>query len=525
LAGILLIVTVTGGGIWAQMDDQTSGGPVTVASAELAPAPTGVTTDDGGCAGTNQSTNVSLSWTDGQSATADASGGSLVTGYTVGRSSSSAGSYVAAGSVAGNPAPTTYTDTPTVAGTPVGLVANTGKKIYPVSESALSAGAAVTIGTTSDEANAIQITPDGLSAVVAEYGSNQVQVLTWSGSAWAIAKTLAVTGPTAVAIDPVATGAGTFVAYVVSDPGSTVDGSLVPVSVNGASSSLGTSIAIGEQANPTAVVVTPNGAMVFVANFNSNTVSAVSTATSTVTNVALPGTTAEPIALATTFDSSHVYVADRANSYIDDISVATTSVSAYIVLATGALDDTVLTTSGNPNVMAMLPSGVALYVAEFGSSQVQVVDTALSGTPDTLGTSISTGSGSEPIDLASSPNGCLIYVADWPSNDIFSIATSTDTEATVFVTTCQTQDPQPFQVTPDNQYLVIPENYSCGDLEFLDTATDAVTTARGVGSVPVMIAFPPIPIWYTTTATHALWNSSPSTPTSYPAGWDPGGWQ
>ncbi len=525
LTGILLVVTIASGETWAQMDDQASGGPATVASASLTPAPTGVTANNGGCAGTNQTTNVSLSWTDGQSATADASGGSLVTGYTVDRASSSGGSYTVAGAVAGSPAPTTFTDTPTVAGTPVGLVANTAKKVYPLSENSLSTGSSVTIGTTSNEANAIQITPDGLTAVIAEYTSGQIQVLTWSGSAWAVAKTLAVTSPTAVAVDPVANGAGYFTAYVVSDPGSTVNGSLVPVTLNGGSSSLGTPIAIGDQANPTAVVVTPNGATVFVANYNSNTVSAVTTATSAVTTITLPGTTPEPIALATTFDSSHVYVADRANSYIDDISVATGSVSAYVGLATGALDDTVLTTSGNPNVMAMLPSGLTLYVAEFGASQVQVVNTALSSAPDTLGASISTGSGSQPIDLASSPNGCLVFVADWPSNKIFSIATATNTETSLFTTHCETADPQPFQVTPDNQYLVIPENYNCGDLQFLDTVTDTVTTISTVGTAPVMIAFPPEPVWYTTTATHALWNSNPSTPTSYAAGWNPGGWQ
>ncbi len=69
--------------------------------------------------------------------------------------------------------------------------------------------------------------------------------------------------------------------------------------------------------------------------------------------------------------------------------------------------------------------------------------------------------------------------------------------------TCETQDPQPMQVTPDNQYLLMPENYRCGDLQMLNLATNAVTTSNAVGAHPTMVAIPPVPIWYETTATHA----------------------
>ena len=147
-------------------------------------------------------TNASVSWTDAQSAVADASGGYLVSGYTVSRSSTSGGTYAAAGSTSGSPPATTYADAPSVANSPVALVANTAGKAYPLAESTLTAGTAVTIGTASNQVNAVQITPDGLTAVVAEYTSGQVQVLTWSGTAWSVAKTITVAHPTAVAVDP-----------------------------------------------------------------------------------------------------------------------------------------------------------------------------------------------------------------------------------------------------------------------------------------------------------------------------------
>jgi DNA-binding beta-propeller fold protein YncE len=525
LCATLLATGIATGGTWALMSNSASGGPEQFTTATLNPAPTVPTVSNSGCAGGNQKTNVGVSWTDTQSTTSDASGGSLVTGYSITRASTSGGTYAAAGSVTGSPSPTTFTDTPTVASTPVAIVANTAKQAYPLSESTLSAGTAITIGTVSNEVNAVQTTPDGLTAIVAEYTTGQIQILSWSGTAWSVVKTITIATPTAVAIDPVPNSSGYYVAYVVSDPGTTSNGSVYPVTLNGASSTLGTAIAVQHQANPTAIVVTPNGSTVYVANYNSSTASAITIATGVVTNIALPGTTAHPVALATTFDSSHVYVADRANGYIDDITTATNTVGTHVTLATGALNDTVVTTSGNPNLLAILPNGQSLYVAEFGTAEVQVVNTALAATPDTIAATVSTGSGSQPIDLAASPNGCLVYGADRASNKIFSIVTSTNVEASVFTTACQAQDPQPMQLTPDNQYLEIPENSSCGDIQVLNTGTNAVTTVTGVGTAPTMLAIPPVPLWYEATATHALWNSPPSTPVLFSCGWNPGGWQ
>jgi len=372
----------------------------------------------------------------------------------------------------------------------------------------------------------MQVSPDGLTAVVAEFGSNQVHVLNWVGSTWSISKTIVVTGPTAVAIDPVPNSAGLYVAYVVSDPGTTVNGSAFPITLNGASTTVGTAIAVQHQASPTAIVVSPNGAFVYVANYNSGTVSVITTSTSTVSTIVLPGAAApRPIALAVTFDSSHVYVADRANSFIDDIAASASGVTAHVTLAAGALNDGILTTSGNPNVLAMMPTGTSLYVAEFGTAQVQVISTALGASPDTISTTISTGAGSQPIALTVSPNGCTVYGADWPSDRIFSIPTTTNVSSTLITASCQTQDPQALAVTPDNQYLILPENYSCGNVQMVNTSTSAVTTIATVGAVPVAVAIRPVPLWYQSTATHSSWSSIPSTAGLFAVGWNQGGWQ
>jgi YVTN family beta-propeller protein len=433
--------------------------------------------------------------------------------------------------VSGSPPATNYTDAPSGAPVPQFLVVDgttSGSgQAYAASESGPSVTGSFAIGTAGTEPNAIQVTPDGLTAVLAESTAGQVQILTFSSGAWSVAKTIAVSDPTAVAIDPIANGA-LYTAYVVSDRGSNNNGIVYPLALNGASSTLGSAISVAHQADPTAIVVTPNGAAVYVANYPSHTVSAINTSTNAVTSVTLTGKKPGPIALAVTPDSSHVYVADGANSTIDDITISSNTVTALITLPSGALNDTVLTTSGDPNVMAVMPSGTFLYVAEFGAAQVQQVTTALAtSNPDAIAATISTGTGSEPIDLALSPNGCLLYAADWPSHDVFVIHTATNAESVAFIANCDTQDPQPMQVTADNQYLVVPENRSCGDTQILNTQTNATTTLTNtaVGGYPTMVAIPPVPYYYEASATHSQWTSIPSTALMASVGWNPGAWQ
>ena len=531
LVAVGLLPAATGG-VFALGTDLEPAGPEQFVTAALNPSPTAPVASNAGCrASATTTNNVSLSWTESQSATTDAAGGYLVSGYSIGRATALAGTYAVAGTVSGAPPATSFTDTPSGAAAPQALVvdgtAAGSSKAYQLSESTLSVSSSLTIGVAGTEANAVQVAPDGLNAVIAESTAGQVQVLSFSGGSWSVAKTISVTLPTAVAIDPVP-ASGIYTAYVVSDVGASANGKVYPLTLDGASSTLGSAITIAHQANPTAVLVTPNGSWVYVANYGSHTVSAINTATAAVTSVTLPGTTADPIALVVTPDSSHVYVADRNNSYVDDITVSSNSVGTHVALPAGALDDTVLTGAGDPNVMAMTPAGTSLYIAEFGAAQVQEINTALAATnPDTIAASVSTGAGSKPIDLAMSPNGCLLYAADWTSKDILLVHTATNSESTAFAAACDTQDPQPMEVTPDNQYLIVPENYNCGDTQILNTSTDAVTTlaAASVGAYPAMVAIPPQDYFYEVTATHSEWQSNASSATMVPVGWDPGGWQ
>jgi DNA-binding beta-propeller fold protein YncE len=154
-----------------------------------------------------------------------------------------------------------------------------------------------------------------------------------------------------------------------------------------------------------------------------------------------------------------------------------------------------------------------------------VVNTALASSPDSIAATIPVGTGAQPVGLAMTPNGCLLYVADATTNKIFVINTATNVLSTAFTTACGALDPQPMQVTADDRYLLLTESSSCSDLQVLNTATNAVTTLTTVGADPLTLARPPVPYWYQITATHSQWTSNPSNSGLYPIGWNPGGWQ
>jgi YVTN family beta-propeller protein len=89
-------------------------------------------------------------------------------------------------------------------------------------------------------------------------------------------------------------------------------------------------IPVGSQ--PGGVAVTPDGSKVYVANFLSNNVSVIATATNTVT--AIPAGS-EPFGVAVTPDGCKVYVANGASNNVSVIATATNRVTAAITVGRG----------------------------------------------------------------------------------------------------------------------------------------------------------------------------------------------
>ena len=90
-------------------------------------------------------------------------------------------------------------------------------------------------------------------------------------------------------------------------------------------------INVGSQ--PGGVAVTPDGSKVYVANFLSNNVSVIATATNTVTATIPVGS--EPFGVAVTPDGCKVYVANGASNDVSVIATATNAVTAAIAAGSG----------------------------------------------------------------------------------------------------------------------------------------------------------------------------------------------
>jgi YVTN family beta-propeller protein len=108
--------------------------------------------------------------------------------------------------------------------------------------------------------------------------------------------------------------------------------------------------------------VTPNGSFVFVANFNSDTVSVIATATNQVVDIVTVGS--EPYGVAVTPSGNLVYVANYNSATVSEISTTTNQVVETIPVGSG------------PVGVAVTPDGSAVYVANFDSSTVSVIATA-----------------------------------------------------------------------------------------------------------------------------------------------------
>ena len=555
VTGAIAIVLLSQGVFAARYNAVATGGPEPAATAALSATPVlgAIINSPSSCTATGftiaQTTTANLAWTDSQSAALDAAGNNLVAGYNILRATSYSGTYAAEGTVptslTGTPPPTTFTESPVPAPSPSAFVVNHGTsanaEVKPFSEPSTFGTSVALSNEPGAEPGAAAVSPDGASLVVAEGTSNTVDVLTISGATATLAKK--ITGPTsfkdltAVAIDPVPIS-GLYVAFVVADEGTGTAGDVFEITLNGASSSLAaTPVTIGNQGDPTSIVVTPDGTKVYVANYNSHTVSEFSAtvlpATATAVALDTPATN-RPIALAVTADSSHVYEADAANSAIDDITASTNTVgTSAIALTASGLTDNSGVASGDPNILAMMPNGKSLYVAEFHASEVQQVNTALAASPDTVATTTTLSGTVEPNALALSPNGCELYVSTYSTGTagaIFPInAQSPGTTATTSISVTRVNDPNSIVVTADNQYVLdTGTGTGATEVAVITTKTDAVTVTTGTiaGSAPTsVVATPSVGYWYKVQASHILWTSNVSSPQPFSIGFNPGAWQ
>jgi len=255
-------------------------------------------------------------------------------------------------------------------------------------------------------------------------------------------------------------------------------------------------IAVG--ATPFAVAITPNGSTAYVPNYSSNTVSVISTQSNAVVDtISMPG---NPFAVAITPDGAKAYFVNAGNG---TVGVVQTSTNTLCNTGNCSRSGTYPVPVGSiPSGLAILPNGAKVYVANYGSNTVSVINT----TTDSLCTEaacsstatypIALASGSGPRSVAVSADGSKVYVVDQTSGTVAVIKTSTDTLCTP--STCSSSAAYPIAVGPGiwgisispdgtKAYVV---NQGSGTVSTINTTTDTVSpaTITGLGSLPTNIA-------------------------------------
>ncbi len=223
---------------------------------------------------------------------------------------------------------------------------------------------------------------------------------------------------------------------------------------------VGSPITVGT--NPESVVVTPDGADVFVANSGSGTVSEIATATNTVAaTITLSGVT--HLALAP--GGATLYAIAGGKLY--PIDLATDSVGASIAGVTGG---------GN---LAITPDGTKAFVAT--GNTVVPVDLV----HGTAGTAIVTNLFTGPFQLEMSPSGTTVYVEGFgtpPYETVIPISVATDTTGSPLYA-CHYDSGGQFALSPDGSTLWVACNGS-GSIEEINanTSTYEGTFSLGEGA-------------------------------------------
>ena len=208
---------------------------------------------------------------------------------------------------------------------------------------------------------------------------------------------------------------------------------------------------------PTGVVASPDGVYVYVANRTSGTVSVIRTSNNTVVDIN-PGTTA-----------------------IDSIKVG--SQPEMIAVNTSAIT----TPTG------VIAKGARLYVANYGSGTVSVIDVSNPLAPKLVDTNTATpttvdaikvGTNPRGIAFAQTANGPRLYVVNRGSGNVSVIDAVTNKVIDANPATATTVDaikvgstPQQIAISPDGKSAYV-TNYGSNTVSIIDTVTNKVVDAN-----------------------------------------------
>jgi YVTN family beta-propeller protein len=289
---------------------------------------------------------------------------------------------------------------------------------------ATNATTTVTAGTTP---YAIAVNPATNTAYVANQGSNNVTVI--NGATNATTTVPAGTAPQAVAVNP-----ATNMIYVVNKGSNNV------TVINGATN---TTTTVGVGTAPFAVAVNSATDMIYVTNSGSNNVTVINGVTNATATVTV-GTT--PYGIAVNPVTNQIYVANNGSTYGtiidgptntptqtnylggDQYGVAVNPMTNKIFFTVGARswltemdgvsgNTTPFTVGTLPEFLLVNPVTNKIYVGNYSSANVSVVDGSYNSAAGSTGTSTVTV-GTSPYGMALNPVTNQIYVANQGSGNV-----------------------------------------------------------------------------------------------------------
>ena len=237
-------------------------------------------------------------------------------------------------------------------------------------------------------------------------------------------------------------------------------------------------------ANPYGVVVV--GTTAYVANQGSNTVSVINTLTGQAVGSPIVVGSA-PTSMVVSPNGTRVYVTNRTSGTVSVIDTTTrTVVGSPIQVGSQPESITINTnpiTDASGTVIA--PAGSRLYVANYGTSNVSVIN--ITSTPTVIAT-IAVGTNPRGIAFANTASGPRVYVVNRTANtvSVINAASNAVTGTAIAVGSI----PQHVAISPDGTRAYV-TNYGSANVSVIDTATDTRVSTIPVGGGPVGVGLSP----------------------------------
>ena len=245
--------------------------------------------------------------------------------------------------------------------------------------------------------------------------------------------------------------------------------------------------------DPYGVAVDSTTGDVYVANAGSNSVSVIDAATcngSTQSNCAPSTITSSslnvPAGVATDPTTGTVYVTDYGSGAVSVISESTKAVVGTVTLASSTAE---------PIAAAVDPTTHQLFVADYNAGNVSVINTTSCNASTQTGCSAKPPTvtvGSDPFGIGVDTVHDTVYVANEGSSSVSVINGSTDTVSTTITGTNVPPEPTGVAVAPSGAYAIVDGTYDGTNGDFvgagvaavINGTSDKVTTFLGPVSDP-----------------------------------------